>query len=52
LTGLWQISGRSDIGYDERVALDKQYVQTWTVFIDFMIVMRTVTVMIGKSGAY
>jgi Undecaprenyl-phosphate galactose phosphotransferase WbaP len=52
LTGLWQISGRSDIGYDERVALDKQYVQTWTVFMDFMIVMRTVTVMLGKSGAY
>jgi exopolysaccharide production protein ExoY len=52
LTGLWQVSGRNDIGYEERVELDKLYVQTWTVFKDFMIVMRTVTVMVGKSGAY
>jgi lipopolysaccharide/colanic/teichoic acid biosynthesis glycosyltransferase len=52
LTGLWQVSGRNDIGYEERVELDKLYVQTWTVFKDFMIVMRTVSVMLGKSGAY
>jgi Undecaprenyl-phosphate galactose phosphotransferase WbaP len=52
LTGLWQISGRNDINYEERVELDKLYVQTWNVFRDFMIVMRTVGVMFGKTGAY
>jgi Undecaprenyl-phosphate galactose phosphotransferase WbaP len=52
LTGLWQVSGRNNIDYEERVELDKQYVQTWNVFRDFMIVMRTVGVMFGKTGAY
>jgi len=52
LTGLWQVSGRNDMDYQERVALDKQYVQTWNVFGDFMIVMRTVGVMFAKRGAY
>jgi exopolysaccharide production protein ExoY len=52
LTGLWQVSGRNDMDYEERVALDKQYVQTWNVFSDFMIVMRTVGVMFAKRGAY
>ncbi|MBP6901702.1 MAG: sugar transferase [Burkholderiaceae bacterium] len=52
LTGLWQVGGRNDMNYSERVALDKRYVQTWTVFGDFWIVMRTVGVMFGKRGAY
>jgi Undecaprenyl-phosphate galactose phosphotransferase WbaP len=52
LTGLWQVSGRNNMDYEERVELDKQYVQTWNVFRDFMIVMRTVGVMFGKNGAY
>jgi Undecaprenyl-phosphate galactose phosphotransferase WbaP len=52
LTGLWQVSGRNDMGYEERVELDKHYVQTWNVFRDFMIVMRTVGVMFAKTGAY
>jgi Undecaprenyl-phosphate galactose phosphotransferase WbaP len=52
LTGLWQVSGRNDMEYDERVELDKRYVLSWNVFSDFMIVMRTVGVMFGKRGAY
>ena len=52
LTGLWQVSGRNDMDYAERVELDKRYVQTWNVFSDFMIVMRTVGVMFAKRGAY
>lgn len=52
LTGLWQVSGRNDMDYEERVALDRKYVQTWNVFSDFMIVMRTVGVIFAKKGAY
>lgn len=52
LTGLWQVSGRNDMDYQERVELDKEYVQSWNVFGDFMIVMRTVGVIFGKRGAY
>jgi undecaprenyl-phosphate galactose phosphotransferase len=52
LTGLWQVSGRNDMDYDERVQLDRQYVDNWNVWTDFTIVMRTVGVMVGRKGAY
>lgn len=52
LTGLWQVSGRSDMEYVERVELDRRYVTSWSVLSDFMIVMRTVGVMFGRRGAY
>lgn len=52
LTGLWQVSGRNDLDYESRVQLDKRYVETWNVFSDFMIVMRTVKVMVARRGAY
>ncbi len=52
LTGLWQVSGRNDLGYEQRVELDRQYVDNSNVFYDFVIVMRTVKVMIVRRGAY
>lgn len=52
LTGLWQVSGRNDMDYDERVQLDRHYVDNWNVWTDFTIVMRTVGVMVGRKGAY
>ena len=52
LTGLWQVSGRNDLDYAERVELDKAYVERSNVFYDFVIVMRTVKVMIVRRGAY
>ncbi len=52
LTGLWQVSGRNDMDYSERVELDRSYVCSWGVFSDFMIVMRTVGVMFRRKGAY
>ena len=52
LTGLWQVSGRSDLDYATRVELDKAYVENSNVFFDFMIVMRTVKVMVVRRGAY
>lgn len=52
LTGLWQVSGRNDLDYAQRVELDRQYVDNSNVISDFIIVMRTVKVMIVKRGAY
>ena len=51
ITGLWQVSGRSLVGYEERVALDKKYVQTLSVRGDLHILWRTVGVVLGRKGA-
>jgi exopolysaccharide biosynthesis polyprenyl glycosylphosphotransferase len=52
ITGLWQVSGRSDIGYDERVQLDMNYIRNWTIWLDLQILMRTVPAVIRGKGAY
>ncbi|WP_027187476.1 undecaprenyl-phosphate galactose phosphotransferase WbaP [Desulfovibrio cuneatus] len=52
ITGLWQISGRSDTSYEERVALDAFYMNNWSVWLDIYIVLRTVPVVLGRRGAY
>ena len=52
VTGLWQTSGRNDIEYDERVALDMEYIDKQSLFMDIKIVIDTVKVMIFKKGAY
>ncbi len=51
LTGLWQISGRSDMAYDERVALDTWYVQNWSLWLDFVILMKTIPAVVRRRGA-
>lgn len=52
LTGLWQISGRSDLDWEESVRLDLYYVDNWSVAGDLAIMWRTFTVMIRPTGAY
>ena len=52
ITGLWQISGRSNTGYEERVSLDECYVKNWSLWYDIVILIKTVTVVIKKTGAY
>jgi len=52
LTGLWQISGRNDIGYDERVKLDIYYVEHWSLLLDIKILLKTAAVVLRKGGAY
>lgn len=52
LTGLWQVSGRNDISYAERVNLDMFYVRNWSVWLDFCILFRTVAVVLFSKGAY
>jgi Undecaprenyl-phosphate galactose phosphotransferase WbaP len=52
MSGLWQVSGRSDIDYEERVALDVYYIQSWSVWLDLHILFKTVGVVFGGKGAY
>ncbi|MCX7741619.1 MAG: undecaprenyl-phosphate galactose phosphotransferase WbaP, partial [Meiothermus sp.] len=52
LTGLWQVSGRNDTTYAERVALDSYYVRNWSVWLDLYILARTFGVVLAGKGAY
>ena len=51
LSGLWQVSGRSHIDYDKRAKLDAQYVRTWSLSTDFMILLRTIPAVLRRIGA-
>jgi undecaprenyl-phosphate galactose phosphotransferase len=51
LTGLWQVSGRSNTSYAERVALDTQYVSTWSFWQDVSILARTIPAVMRRRGA-
>jgi exopolysaccharide biosynthesis polyprenyl glycosylphosphotransferase len=50
ITGLWQVSGRNEVSYDERIELDLYYVQHWSFLLDMKIMYRTILVMIGGKG--
>lgn len=52
LTGLWQVSGRNDMSYEERVNLDVFYVRNWSVWLDLCILFRTVETICFRRGAY
>ena len=52
LTGLWQVSGRSDLDLDESTRLDLQYVENWSPAFDLMILAKTVRAVLGGRGAY
>ncbi len=52
LSGMWQISGRSDTGYEERVTLDSYYIQNWSVWLDLWIIIKTLYVVVKGKGAY
>lgn len=52
MTGLWQVSGRSDVDYDTRVYLDAWYVKNWSMWNDIAILFKTINVVLKKDGAY
>jgi exopolysaccharide biosynthesis polyprenyl glycosylphosphotransferase len=52
LTGLWQISGRSDLNWDESVRLDLRYVEQWSLALDALIIWKTIFVVLKHRGAY
>jgi|YelNatPaOPRAMG01_1025707.scaffolds.fasta_scaffold00630_9 exopolysaccharide biosynthesis polyprenyl glycosylphosphotransferase len=52
LTGLWQVSGRSDLDYARRVQLDLYYIQNWSLALDLKIILKTIPTVILRRGAY
>jgi Undecaprenyl-phosphate galactose phosphotransferase WbaP len=52
LTGLWQVSGRTDTSYRRRIDLDSKYIQNWTLWMDLVVLWKTVRVVLFGHGAY
>jgi lipopolysaccharide/colanic/teichoic acid biosynthesis glycosyltransferase len=52
LTGLWQVSGRSSVPFEEMVMLDLYYIDNWSLLFDLKIMLRTIPVMLFGIGAY
>jgi lipopolysaccharide/colanic/teichoic acid biosynthesis glycosyltransferase len=52
LTGLWQVSGRSDVSFHDMVRLDLHYIRNWSILLDLEILLRTVPAVLTSRGAY
>jgi lipopolysaccharide/colanic/teichoic acid biosynthesis glycosyltransferase len=52
ITGLWQVSGRSDLSFEDMVRLDRYYVDNWSVALDLRILFKTIGVLMKRDGAY
>jgi exopolysaccharide biosynthesis polyprenyl glycosylphosphotransferase len=52
MTGLWQIAGRSSLGFDDLVRLDFYYLEHWSIWLDISILLQTVPAVVGRRGAY
>jgi lipopolysaccharide/colanic/teichoic acid biosynthesis glycosyltransferase len=51
MTGLWQVSGRSDLSFDDWMRLDLQYVDNWSLLLDLSLLVRTVPAVFSARGA-
>jgi lipopolysaccharide/colanic/teichoic acid biosynthesis glycosyltransferase len=52
ITGLWQVAGRSDITYEERVRLDMRYIRNYSIWLDLQILFQTIPAVVMSKGAY
>lgn len=52
MTGQWQVSGRSDVTYDERVRMDMYYIRNWSIWLDLHLLIQTIPVVLWGRGAY
>ena len=52
MTGYWQVHGRNDVTYEERVQMDSWYVRNWSLWLDIVLLLKTIKVVCGKRGAY
>ncbi len=51
ITGMWQVSGRSDVSFNERLKLDEYYADNWSIWLDLTVIIKTIRVVLGKEGA-
>ena len=52
ITGLWQVSGRSELDFDDLVRLDFLYLERWSVFLDLTILVKTLPAVVSRRGAF
>jgi lipopolysaccharide/colanic/teichoic acid biosynthesis glycosyltransferase len=52
ITGLWQVSGRSDLSWEDSVRLDIDYVENWSMMRDLQIILQTARAVLARDGAY
>ena len=52
ITGLWQVSGRAELDFDELVRLDFLYLERWSVFLDLSILLKTLPAVLRRKGAF
>ena len=52
MTGLWQVQGRQELDYTERIALDLRYIDQWSLWLDFVILVKTIPAVLSMKGAY
>ena len=51
ITGLWQVSGRNELTFEDRISMDKWYIYNWSLWMDFVIFVKTISVVLNRSGA-
>jgi lipopolysaccharide/colanic/teichoic acid biosynthesis glycosyltransferase len=52
ITGLWQISGRSNLSFDDLVRLDFYYLENWSIWLDVAVLVKTIPAVLARRGAY
>lgn len=52
VTGLWQVSGRNDVDYEERIKMDMYYIMNWNLWLDINILFKTIPAVLKRNGAY
>jgi lipopolysaccharide/colanic/teichoic acid biosynthesis glycosyltransferase len=52
ITGIWQVSGRSSLSWEETVRLDLRYVEDWALFMDLQILLKTIKVVVKAKGSH
>lgn len=52
ITGMWQVSGRSNVSYEDRVRLDMHYIRNWSIWLDLQLLLRTIPAVVSGRGAY
>ena len=52
ITGMWQVSGRNDVDFEERLKLDEYYVRNWSLWLDIVIILKTIKSVLERRGAY